>query len=501
MTGKWHRLGFSAVACVVCGIGCLPRSATALDTPNTLMGIDGMVLRAGGIFRDPGSFGDVNGNDGFNTFQFGSFAVNNAVTTGKGKYDAFRFQKTATGDCCISHNARFNSNTPETIIDATANPPSVSYLPLSSNASNYFPVIDRAAFGQVFDPSEYQISVKFKPLLQKTTADSLGTNPFPTNPTYPPISAALENTSPLLTVGLDLLGGYVWDVEAGTYKRAGDALTYNIGSGVDANGLPVNPELAINTWYAGAPHDAEGYATWTVPVTTPSFTGKSFYYSYGSGDFRDQQVVTNGGKMDNGDGTYSDVTVGFGPNYQQFGGGPSDPSNPGSKLNTPNGVAVMSLGGGGAAQLGLSVEIKSIALNRINPGSIMARIDANSGLSFRFGSGFTYGASQPTIDVSGGPSGLSPLATGQISRFDQSGMTNLIFDERTPDDPNEVNRFLIRGAPSDSTFDATDAVVNVRARLLQPLTNAGVAQSLTIYREGPNGQRRHAGQRRRRMGL
>ena len=59
------------------------------------MGIDAMVMRAGGIFRDPGSFGMTNGNDGFNTFQFGSFAVNNAVTTGMESTIHFVFRRRA----------------------------------------------------------------------------------------------------------------------------------------------------------------------------------------------------------------------------------------------------------------------------------------------------------------------------------------------------------------------------------------------------------------------
>ena len=88
------------------------------------MGIDGMVLTAGGLFRDPGSFTyhnlplDNNGlpiADGFNTFQFGGFTINNPITTGYGRYDAFRWQKASAGDCCISHNARLHSDTPDNV--------------------------------------------------------------------------------------------------------------------------------------------------------------------------------------------------------------------------------------------------------------------------------------------------------------------------------------------------------------------------------------------------
>ena len=47
-----------------------------------------------------------------------------------------------------------------------------------------------------------------------------------------------------------------------------------------------------------------------------------------------------------------------------------------------------------------------------------------------------------------------PTATDQISRFDGNGMTNLIFNERTPDDRTEVHRFLIRNEPEGLAKDA-----------------------------------------------
>ncbi len=476
MNRKMRRLIAVVAACFLCALAWFPQLASALDTPNALMGIDGMVLQAGGIFRDPGSFNAANGNDGFNTFQFGAYAVNAPITTGMGKYDAFRFRKTDIGDCCISHNARFNSNTPEHMIDSTTTPQTVSYI-TNNLTQDLFPIIDRAAFGQLFDPDQYQIEVKFKPLLQKTTADSLGTNPFPSNPTYPNITAALENTAPFFQVSLDQHGGYVWDAEAGSYKHAAEQVMYNIGS--DATPL--------NNWYAAAPKDAQGYATYTVPITSPSSIGRSPYFNYGDSDFRTNYVVTNGGRTFNETTqAWEDVTVGYGANFQQFGGGPSDPSNPGSKLNTPNGVALMYLGSP-SAQLGLSLEIKSIGLTKINPTNLVARLDANSGISFRFGSGLTYGETQPGITVPGLPIAVTPAATDQISRFDANGMTNLKINMRSPNDPSEVHRFLVRGAAVPSTFDATDAVVNVRAKLLAPLTDPGIAQNLTLVAKDRKG--------------
>jgi hypothetical protein len=259
MISKLCRLLCYVGICLAFAVGCLPHIAGALDTANTLMGIDAMTLNHAGLFRN------ATPNDGFNTFQFGGFSINNPVTTGYGRYTAFRWRKDQAGDCCISHNARLHSDTPESWDGAGAYP---IWEGVDINAG-YYPAIDRVGFGQLFDPADYQIAVKFKPLLTQATANSLGVNPFPSNPSYPPISAALENTAPLFGVGLDLLGGYVFDSEAGIYKRANEGLGYNIGSA----------EMPINNWYATAPKDAEGYATFTVPVTQPSFTQKGFYYN------------------------------------------------------------------------------------------------------------------------------------------------------------------------------------------------------------------------------
>lgn len=481
MRNSGRLVGFTAV-CFLLSLHACPPAANAMDTPNLILGVDGMVLRAGGLFRDPGSFEAVNGNDGFNTFQFGTFTIANPITTGLGKYDAFRWQKTGEGACCISHNSRVHSDTPETIDDPVGAPGTFRLAP-DSVTKDFMPIIDQRHFGQVIDPSQYQIEVKFKPLLQQSTANSLGTNPFPTNPTYPNISAALENTANSVQVGLDLMGGFVWDAEAGRYKRANEGLTYNIGS----------DEMPLNTWYASAPHDAQGYATYTVPVSTPTASQKGFYYGYGSGIVRDELVTTLGGRAVDEEGVWNDVTVGFGPNYQSFGGGPADPSNPNSKLNTPNGISLISFGAPDAT-VGVSLEIKSISLKKITPTNLVARIDGNSGVSFTFGSGFTYGATQTPISVPGALEPYLPPVTNQISRFDENGITNLKFNMRTPDNPEtETHRFLLRTAAADNVIDATNATVNVRAKLLQPLTDAGVAQTLTLVVKGRKGNDNAAG--------
>jgi hypothetical protein len=600
MTSKWFRLVCFGIAVLIVAVVNLPQLARAdqfPNTPNVLMDIDGMTLTAGGLFRDPGSFGYHNlplnpstgapMADGFNTFQYGGFGINTPITAGYKQYDAFRWQQTSAASCCISHNARLHSDTPDNVTNATSTPQTVtrvgefdpSVIPPGDGLSvtkDYLPIVDQMAFGQVFDPTQYQMVVKFKPLLQKTTAQSLNTNPYPTNATYPGITAALENNAPYFQVGVYQLGGEVWDASVGAYKRSNEQVSYNVGAAYgDYNndgkvnaadytvwrdhlgsttftlpnrdpaynvGSTANPTGAIgqgdylawqrnygkssvdvNHWYAAAPHDADGFATWSVPLTSPTDAFRGTYYNYGNSGTLQYDEATNGGINAMG----NDVVNAYGPGFKSFGGlpGTADPSNPTSQLNTPNGVPLIWFGDpsifGGAGNPNPSFEIKSISLQRITPGPVVARIDAQSGITFRFGSGFTYQGQgytdkntgnfvappvQPGITVNGVP--YDPTATNQISRFDSNGFTNLIFNERTPDartdGVDEMQRFMIRGGPEglakDATapgngtqfVDCTNCMVNIRARLTQPLT-AGIASSFTIVVKDRTGNDDSAG--------
>jgi hypothetical protein len=117
----------------------------------------------------------------------------------------------------------------------------------------------------------------------------------------------------------------------------------------------------------------------------------------------------------------------------------------------------------------------------------MARIDSNSGVSFSFGDGLSYAT---TAEGTAGtatpiPSPVGPLVpnfTNQITRFDQNGMTNLFIQPRTAPDPNNSGyRFFVRTSPLTESFDGTKAVLKIRARLTQPLSDVGIAQNMTIY--------------------
>lgn len=440
-----RRVGSNAAVLLGCAVGLMPLLASALDTANVLMDIDAMTILHQGIFRNSTP------QDGAQTFQYGTFQT--AAGT-QGRYGSFYLVETGEDDCCISHRIRLESWAPEVYVDTDY----ATVAPLDVTKA-YYPLLDRAGYGARFDPDDYQIEVKFKP--------NLGA-PFP---------PAQQNSAPTMSVSMDQHFGFIFDAQEGIYKRSVEQVFYNIGS----------DETPINTWYASAPKDADGFATWTVPVVNYNNSGRSTYFNYGDGAFRDANVVAGGGRTQNGDGTWADVNVAYGPGFEQYGGGPSDPNRPGSKLNVPNGVSLLYFGSPANNPGVLSVEVKSIALTKINPGPIAARIDEDSGLSARFGSGFTRGPNFSPIMIPGDPFPYLPRATDQISRFDQNGMTNLIFNMRTPDDPNEVHRFILRYGPSANTFDGTNAVVNVRARLTEPLTNPGIAQSLTLVAKDLDG--------------
>jgi hypothetical protein len=408
--------------------------ANGIESQNVIMGIDAMVINHQGLFRS------ANPADGYNTFSFGNFAAQGGSQS---RYNSFYFiaQRDAnnTTQGGVGPSPRLRSFTPEHWNGAEY----LSAAPLDiTNA--YLPIIDRATFGAMFDPAEYQLEVKFKP--------NLG-------------GGLPANEAATFGVGVDQLDGYVLDPQTGLHKRAAENFTYTIGS----------QDVPINTWYASAPKDADGFATWTVPVADYNFAQRSYWYNYGDATFRNDHVITGGGRVDNGDGTWSDVIDGF--DTDQFG-------SPLGSLNTPNGLGAIGMSSafdGPDSTLDLSIEVKSIAVAKVNPGSIVARLDAHSGITYRFGSGFTRSNTATPINVNGFD--FLPAATDQISRFDENGMTNLKLQMRTPDNENETHRFILRDAPAGYAFDGTTATVNIRAKLLASNT----ATSMTIVAKDLDG--------------
>lgn len=458
MASRYGRLPYVITLSVVSIVGWCCQSAQGLDTPNVLMGIDGMTLRHDGLFNN------ATPNDGFNTFKYFAYA---AQPGRSGRYKSvFLFDQNVNladpqNFLGISHNARSRTDTPEFFNQTQFSPAAPLDL-----TKDYFSILDRGAFGQVFDPSEYQIEVKFKPIL--------AADPFP-----------FKNEANTFRVQLEQVDGFVFDAEAGIYKRANDAFTFTVGT----------QELGINDWYATASKDVDGFATYTLPLTvTANNQGKGSYGSYVSNAFRDADWVAGGGRVQDMNGVWGNQADGLDP--MSFGGGPTDPSRPNSQLMVPNGVPFIGLatvGGDGAtdgsnADAGrvFSIELRSAMLKRINPNPIMARIDSNSGVTFRFGDGLSYatlaeGTAGTATPITTPAGGLVPNNTNQISRFDQNGMTNLFIQPRSGPDPNLGYRFNIRTTPGTETFDGNQAVVEIRARLTQPLTDPGMAQSMTVY--------------------
>jgi hypothetical protein len=196
--------------------------------------------------------------------------------------------------------------------------------------------------------------------------------------------------------------------------------------------------------------------------------------------------VTGNGRIQNPDLTWADSNDGL--DTLSFGGGPTGPT---PQLKAPNGVPLISFGAP-AAETGLSIQLKHISLKRITPGPIVARIDANSGITFRYGSALTYGELLAPIGSPVGP--VNPNATDQISRFNETSMTHLTINAREPNAGEGPNRgyqyrFNIRGGPSAEEFDGTTATMNIRAKLLPSNT----ATSLSITAKDLDGNDNGAG--------
>lgn len=434
MKSKLHRFICLASISLVYSMGGVLQEACAQS--QTIMGIDAMVILHQGLFRN------ATPNDGVNTFQFGP--IQTAAGT-LGRYHSFRFVVPDGIVGGIHHFGRLYSDSPETFNGA-------SYSPIVPITPNHFAVLDRAVFGALFDPDEYQIEVKFKP----------NAAPFP-----------LPNQAASFNIVLEQVDGFMPDEEVGALKRANEKFIYEIG----------NAQNPINTWYASAPQDADGFATWTVPISAPSSGLRGFYHNRGDGLFRFDHVVTGGGRVFNPTTSmYEDVLDG--PDFDAFG-------DPASDLDVPNGLAVLGIESSFADLASdLNIEVRSVLVKKIHPDpSIVIRLDENSGITHRFGTALAYNEGNPApvsrpqdsaINV-GDVFPFSPIATDQISRFDQNGMLDyLSINPREPLFAQEGYSFLLRGAPSGHTFNGDNALVVVSARLSELLTTSGVAQEMTI---------------------
>ncbi|MGD9633984.1 MAG: hypothetical protein AB7G28_18515 [Pirellulales bacterium] len=412
--------------------GVLPEAGAQ---SRSVMGIDGMVALHLGLFRNNLL------NEGVNTFQFGAVTL---AAGELGRYQSFRMLVPGGQIGGLTANGRIVSDSPESFVG--------TYEPVTPVTPAHAALLDRAVSGALFDPAEYQIEVKFKPI----------STPAP-----------IANSAASFNVALEQIDGFMTDAESGLLKRANERFLYQIGS----------PQTPINSWYAGAAKDTEGFATWTVPVTSPTFALKGFYHRSGDGVFRDEHVVGGGGRVFNpATSMYEDVLDG--PDFDAFG-------DPESSLDVPNGLASLGIESMfGDPTSNLSIDVRSVLVKKVQPDPlVILRLDERSGLTHRFGTALAYNPTNPApgsrpqdsaIDIGDGAT-YSPIATDQIRRFDDNGMLDyLSINPRQPLAPQEGYSLLLRDAPSGNSFDGNQAVVVVRARLSAALSSAGTAQEITL---------------------
>jgi hypothetical protein len=195
----------------------------------------------------------------------------------------------------------------------------------------------------------------------------------------------------------------------------------------------------VRTQFDAATKDADGFAVvrnngGALTQATSFFNGQSFVFQ--------TSPVTN-----------RDTS----PDFNDFEGDP---------LAVPNGVVQLHLqtvfGGTGQALVD-NWEVKALRIVKLAPDPTeIVRLDGRSGFSLRFGSPFTRNT-DTQINI-GGVDYLPPV-TDQASRFDQDGITNIVLN--TDDDAGFGGLALWQSATT-TVFDASDANVEVRAKLTAP---------------------------------
>jgi hypothetical protein len=162
------------------------------------------------------------------------------------------------------------------------------------------------------------------------------------------------------------------------------------------------------------------------------------------------------------------------PDFNDFEGDP---------LAVPNGVVQIHLQTvyGGDAALIDNWEVKALRIVKLAPDAReVARLDGRSGFSLRFGSAFERNNDTP-INING--TDYLPPATDQVSRFNQSGFTNIVLNT---DDDDSFGGLALWQSAATTVFDATSATVEFRARLTQPLVE-GQADHLVLIVKDKDG--------------
>jgi len=145
-------------------------------------------------------------------------------------------------------------------------------------------------------------------------------------------------------------------------------------------------------------------------------------------------------------------------------------SMPGGPLPVPNGVVQIHLQTSYDGTLGPPVdnwEIKALRIVKLDPDTTeVARLDGKSGFSQRFNSPFVRNTDTGIV-VDG--TEYFPNNTDQLQRFDESGfLLNSAFRINTDDD-DAFGGVGIWQSGVSTAFDASDAMIEVRAKLTAPL--------------------------------
>ena len=303
-----------------------------------------------------------------------------------GRYGAFEITKAGTGGSGMGFNF--------SLVGQADNPVNAGTV-IPNVAANMFPLLDRAAWGVNFDPSQYVAELVFKPLP--------------------------DNNGNQLNLTLDSFDGF-----NGSGDRVAEQWQWNFTNLAAPTGTP----------------DADGFYTvrnngGSLSQASAGFNGPSYMFEIaplpGAGDVA--------------------------PDFNDFEG---------AVLPVPNGVRQIHLQTPYDDVSSLDhFAVKSVRIVKLNPDPReVVRLDGHSGFSIRFGSPFRRSLSDPPINIAGTnyiPSeGNNAANTDQVSRFDQTGFTNIFL--KTHDDA-EVGGLALWQPGSSQVFDGTNATVDVRAKL------------------------------------
>jgi hypothetical protein len=251
------------------------------------------------------------------------------------------------------------------------------------------------------------------------------------------------NTASQLNVTLDTTDGFIGGQRAGEQWQWGftDLLTQYSNAPKDADGF-----VTVRN------NDTNGNGTADLSQQDSFFSGQSFLFQ--------TSPVTN-----------RDTS----PDFNDFEGDP---------LAVPNGavqIHLQTVFGGTQQALVDNWEVKALRIVKRAPDPTeIARLDGRSGFSLRFGSAFERN-NDTAVNVGGVD--YFPPATDQASRFDQNGFTNIVLNT---DDDDGFSGLALWQSAATTVFDATNANVEVRARLTEPL-GEGQANHIVLIAKDKDG--------------